>query len=1253
MPRTDATVLAVQPEIHAGLVADGVTPLLIELSADVADLRTRVGSQKFRVRAEITGGGNLAQTGIEGRLRVQHGNEWTSNLAFELSVDQPRTWAQLTPMASDDLRLVDASEVSVRLEVVSDDAEATLHGSQLLRLRHPPIALIHGYNTGGDWDPLVQTILSAARGGVVGDDDSFVQVCRYATDTSDGALGPVSRLFVYANTVYPLRELAPLAEASFRQAMEPLAREWAFTRHDVVAHSQGGLLTRMLCSRRANDFVREPFRNEANFYRGRFHRVVTIGSPHNGSRLLRYLLSLGDRAHDAITRNLPADIAHVMIAADIAQGKFDPFGEQIQELNDPDPDAPWQPDPNARFHLVRARINGGLPPDAAHHTPADLALNLATPGGSGGQLIIPRGSDGVVDFDSMGAHGPNQGSGANVWTHPDDISVSHSPPLFLWNSTAGETASVGIARHVIGALDQDPSLPAGERVFGRFVPPPLLTSEVRDGIDGFAALAVPVGVGPGPLSGAIRTAGGGGGSFSFQLPNVPGYPISGEILWSAVAHGPGGLTRDGLEVGEFVGNPTRATVTVNPELRGDVVLYASYLSTHGARIYLSPVRVTTQGLDGSDIVGLEIFPRDLLVPAGAELPVDIQVRTTDGRFFPRFVTPDQVQVTSIPTGIVDVTDPLRWTAISPGTADIITTYDGHRATNRLTVFVSGPVDRPLELSAQLEGTDLVLSWPAAVSAVIQTAPELNAAGWQPLGVAPVVVGGVQVIRVSPGANPGFFRLLRAGGPIDPGGTPQERLGGTYGWNRSGPGGAWSNPANWDSSAIAGTVPAIDGLDFIDVAFGPAAEPVTSTVDGVFGIRSLTFGADAPDATLAAGAGARLDLGSGGLSQLNDRTVTVEVPVRLATDQTWHIESGTVTLAALELDSRALTVTGAGTLVVRALGGTAASRLTVLGPGRVEVGAGPGSLPFSGALAITAGSMNPGVNPLQGATLIEVSGGLLTLPANTAVDSAAAMRLSGGTIALNGATGTLGNLQLLGGATLRLGSGITSFRFGSASLGTGNPTLLISDWAGTAGASGTGRKLLISAAPAADFLARIRFEGSAFGTGSSRLASGEIVPLLRAPSVLPENPLAQALPYGPGQQIRVVTVTGQAFPEALEIVTTQKPAQPYNAGSTLKTAAAVAANDNLLARFWIRKVAPAAGNAQVMFNFELASGSFEKSVQLAVTLTDNNWQLRTVKFKSRAAYAAGAAEVSVWGGYGVQTVQVGGLEVLNYKGVTPP
>lgn len=89
------------------------------------------------------------------------------------------------------------------------------------------------------------------------------------------------------------------------------------------------------------------------------------------------------------------------------------------------------------------------------------------------------------------------------------------------------------------------------------------------------------------------------------------------------------------------------------------------------------------------------------------------------------------------------------------------------------------------------------------------------------------------------------------------------------------------------------------------------------------------------------------------------------------------------------------------------------------------------------------------------------------------------------------------------------------------------------------------------------------------------------------------------------------------------------------------------------RFWVRRTAPTTAAAKVQFNFEKASGAFDKSVQFPITLNDGAWHLETVKFKSIAAYTAGAALVSVWVGYGVQTVEIGALEVLNYQSATPP
>ena len=46
----------------------------------------------------------------------------------------------------------------------------------------------------------------------------------------------------------------------------------------------------------------KPFRSDNNAYRGRFHRVITFNSPHNGSTLLRYLLTIEDEATKRMQR---------------------------------------------------------------------------------------------------------------------------------------------------------------------------------------------------------------------------------------------------------------------------------------------------------------------------------------------------------------------------------------------------------------------------------------------------------------------------------------------------------------------------------------------------------------------------------------------------------------------------------------------------------------------------------------------------------------------------------------------------------------------------------------------------------------------------------------------------------------------------------------------------------------------------------------------------------------------------------------
>ena len=126
--------------------------------------------------------------------------------------------------------------------------------------------------------------------------EDFIRTIRYGQEP---ITAPVSQRQA---TELTFQNLAPALESQLQSSMAALGPDWAFTRHDVVAHSQGGVLTRLLCSRNGNRWVGAPFRNADNFYRGRFHRVVTIGSPHNGSRILGYMLRLRDRLNVSFSR---------------------------------------------------------------------------------------------------------------------------------------------------------------------------------------------------------------------------------------------------------------------------------------------------------------------------------------------------------------------------------------------------------------------------------------------------------------------------------------------------------------------------------------------------------------------------------------------------------------------------------------------------------------------------------------------------------------------------------------------------------------------------------------------------------------------------------------------------------------------------------------------------------------------------------------------------------------------------------------
>lgn len=762
----ETAVLADVPEFEGtGLVADGVTPLL--LRAEIAPDKLERYPNGVTVRAEASMAiGDISGESIDARLEVLQDGEWRADGTLTLDKETPFGHFALRAILSDELK-IPAGQVEVVIRIDLKDDTGLALGRIRVPVRRPPIALIHGYNTKGDWGADFVKDLTASR------DVTFVRTARYGmTEITSSTTGHDAAV----NTLWPLRNLAPLAERALEDAIAPVRAGWLMTRYDVVAHSQGGLLTRMLSSLKGNNHVTQPWRNETNLFRGRFHRVVTIGSPHNGTRLLHYLLALNRNKGDAV----PNWVGYGMVESNFAQEKFDPWGPQIRELNDPSANALWTPDPAARFHMVRTTILGGqnFTPNA-FDCPAMWALGLTT--AEAGRIVVGEGSDGVVDYNSMLAIGPGQSaSPENAYTVPPRNDISHAffeaPKVGeIFGATSGQVLSRVVSTHVIAALDQSTSIPPEERIFGAFQVPALMDDATREAIDTFArgfhfdveemrreqgpalrSLADAI-----PIVPATVTQ-----DFKLRIRQPDGKPVSGQVLWIAELYGTNGITGQGLQILQPTTNPLELTVRLAARTYGDVVLQGAYATPEGGRVFLKPLLVATVSPPGVTATGLRVSPGDATrQPAGLDVPVQIWTTWSDGRTSRRFLSPENVSVLSLAPSVVDVSNPLLWRTVAPGQADLTVNFDGQTAPLRWTVFAPDAAPSPsIALTIDQAGpTTITLSWPAAPAAPaglrLQSTPRLGSdASWSDLPENPTLAAERFTLALPTSPVPQFFRL---------------------------------------------------------------------------------------------------------------------------------------------------------------------------------------------------------------------------------------------------------------------------------------------------------------------------------------------------------------------------------------------------------------------------------------------------------------------------------------------------------------
>lgn len=134
---------------------------------------------------------------------------------------------------------------------------------------------------------------------------------------------------------------------------------------------------------------------------------------------------------------------------------------------------------------------------------------------------------------------------------------------------------------------------------------------------------------------------------------------------------------------------------------------------------------------------------------------------------------------------------------------------------------------------------------------------------------------------------------------------------TYTWNGGGGDNNWSTAANW-----GGTAPVSDVTNSL-LVFGGTTRLV-NTLDANLSANSLTFNATAGAFNLGAGAGFSLTLGTGGITNANNLSQIVNIPLILAANQSFTNNS---TSTGTQLFIRNTLATGGNTLTIAGTGVT--------------------------------------------------------------------------------------------------------------------------------------------------------------------------------------------------------------------------------------------------------------------------------------------------------------------------------------------
>jgi endo-1,4-beta-xylanase len=154
---------------------------------------------------------------------------------------------------------------------------------------------------------------------------------------------------------------------------------------------------------------------------------------------------------------------------------------------------------------------------------------------------------------------------------------------------------------------------------------------------------------------------------------------------------------------------------------------------------------------------------------------------------------------------------------------------------------------------------------------------------------------------------------------------------------------------------------------------------------------------------------------------------------------------------------------------------------------------------------------------------------------------------------------------------------------------------------------------------------------------------------RTQDLLPADPVSVfRLSDAAGESAKMSTaaVTGQPFSKALRIEVAKRPQRPDDVQITAPVDAGMASGDVLLVSFWMRSARP--GEATLDAGLRGTGGFFRNLAALNMpAVAGTAWKKVQFPFALRRAYNKGEAEVFFTLGMREQTVEIGGIQLVNY------